>query len=260
MSKYARLIASSDINNVLCGISCDSLVLTFVDKTHIEMLRLFVLFWRKHELNNLIIVCLDKETITYVKGARLNGIHVPYSITSRHKFWRIRTDIINLIFKLTKKNIIHTDVDCFWFKNIIPKLESDQADVYYSTANGFPEEIRRRHGFVLCCGFYFVKYNERTKTYFDNMLLHAATQDDQVLSNNYVFETATQIHTTPNEELSRMVILLKSNVTVCAIKNEIIPRSPDLATSTKCQLFHPYLSGSSTEKVTAFANYVLPRL
>ena len=84
MSKYARLIAGSDISNVLCGSSCDSLVLTFVDKTHIEMLRLFVLFWRKHELNNLIIVCLDEETIAYVNETRLNGIHVPYSITSRH--------------------------------------------------------------------------------------------------------------------------------------------------------------------------------
>jgi len=246
---------NSDLNLALSKITDPTVVITFVDKEYVQLLAVFSFFWTKLKISNLLIICLDQISLDRVTKLGLLGVHIPYQIRNRHCFWRERFEIINIIFKKTKKHIVHTDIDCFWFKNIIPQLETDDGDIFYSRGNTYPKDIAETYGFVLCCGFFFVKYHTHTKEYFDDILTNSNSKDDQVMTNTYVLNNAESI--TKIVSVDRMfdeVIILKER-TIKTIRQNIIPRWH--GGIREASLFHPFLTGPINEKVDTITNQLL---
>lgn len=248
----------ANLDLILNKFESQTIVITFVDEGYIKLLDMFSFFWTKLKLNNLLVICLDQASLDRVNNLGLIGLLVPYQMITRNCFWKDRFDMINIIFKKAKKHIVHTDVDCFWFNNIIPQLETDNGDVFYSKAKKHPVDISELYGFVLCCGFFFVKYNERTEGYFDDILNCSNSKDDQVMTNRHVLGHAASIEdivsADPNNDRVFDKLIMLNEIKVKTINTAIIPREPKKIPGAS--LFHPYLIGTIDEKVSKVKEYL----
>lgn len=242
------MIDAISLNNALREIKNDTVVVTFVDVQYLNLFKLFYAFWKRHGLQNLLVVSLDEKVSSYLIHANINYVYYDYSIQSRHMFWRVRLQIIDIIFTTAKKTLIHTDVDCFWFKNLLECIQNCPEDVCYSTGGTFPKNIADKYGFVLCCGFFGIKYNNNTKNYFQ-VLGAFENRDDQISTNEIIFSSAKQIIKSSFNKMFFAKILLP-NFNVECIKPTIITRWKTASTDflTKCYGFHPYLTGSNETK------------
>jgi hypothetical protein len=94
------------------------IIITFVDFKYLEIFNIFYEYFEKLNLD-LLVISLDEETFENLKMRQIKTVYIEYKIDSKKQFWEFRLSIINKIFKKTKRSIIHTDSDCFWFKNIL---------------------------------------------------------------------------------------------------------------------------------------------
>lgn len=236
------------INEALQKIENDAVVVTFVDNQYLDLFKLFHVFWKRHCLQNLLVISLDENVNSYLNNTDINYVYFDYPIRNRHAFWRVRLQLLDVIFTTAKKTLIHTDVDCFWFQNLLTCIQSCSEDICYSTGGTFPKNIADKYGFVLCCGFFGVKYNNNTKNYF-RTLCTSENKDDQISTNEWIFSSAKQIINSSFNKMFFAKILLPDFNVEC-INSTIITRwktaSKDFL--TKCYGFHPYLSGSNETK------------
>ena len=149
------------------------IVITFTDINYLDIFNIFYSKFQKLNLNNLLVVSLDVNTYEHLKNRNINTIYEPFEFkNNKNKFWYFRLTIINKIFQENKKNIIHTDADCFWLKNILEEINkiSHNYDIIGSIGFGQPKKIIQELGFSLCCGFYFIKYSKQTMNIFDKIV------------------------------------------------------------------------------------------
>ena len=101
-------------------------------------------------------------------------------------------------------------------------------------------------GFVLCCGFYFIKYTEKNSSIFDKIKMEKISSiDDHILFNNYLYNNKIRIENTDNGIIYKTIVL-NDDTKVGIVKNDIISRiySKDL------YCFHPCLKrGTISEKI-----------
>jgi len=151
----------------------DTIVITFIDYKYIDIFNIFYDNFKKLHNLNLLVISLDEKTYNYLNEIGVNTSYEPYIIDNKTNFWEFRLKKINEIFKENKKNIIHTDADCFWFKNILEEIIkiSDDYDIIGSIGFGHPKNIVDKLGFALCCGFYFIKYNYKNSRIIDKITI-----------------------------------------------------------------------------------------
>lgn len=228
-----------DINNTL--------IITFLNKKYIPIFEIFYNYFQKLNYQKIfLVISLDIDTCTYLKQKNINTVYVQYNLQNKELFWKFRLIVINNIFKITKKNIIHTDSDCLWFKDILIEINNLDYDIIGSIAYGYPQNIVKKFGFVVCCGFYYIKYNKKTIYFFDNIIKqNINSTDDQILINNYIFNNSINMNDT-NNNLIYKEIYLKNNIKIGILNNFIISRKYQ----EKLYCFHPYLSSKNiSEKV-----------
>jgi hypothetical protein len=218
------------------------IIITFVDFKYLEIFNIFYEYFEKLNLD-LLVISLDEETFENLKMRQIKTVYIEYKIDSKKQFWEFRLSIINKIFKKTKRSIIHTDSDCFWFKNILEyiKLYENEYDIIGSIAFGLPQNIVKKIGFVLCCGFYFIKYTEKNSSIIDNIIKlkdDLNTVDDQILFNYYIYNNIENIVETQTNPLIYKKIVLRDYTTVGIIKDNIISRKYE----KDLYCFHPLLS------------------
>ena len=144
----------NDLTDVLNKIEDDTIIVTFIDYKYVTIFNIFYSYFKKLNLKNLLVIALDISSYNYLKKYNdINIFYIKYSLTNKDLFWRFRLSVINYIFKLSMKNIIHTDSDCLWFKNILELVKTLDYDIVGSVAYGFPENLVKKYGFILCCGF-----------------------------------------------------------------------------------------------------------
>lgn len=137
------------------------------------------------------------------------------------------------------KNIIHTDSDCLWFKNILELVKTLDYDIVGSVAYGFPENLVKKYGFILCCGFYYIRYNVKTKDFFDNIFKQKLNiNDDQILINNYIFSNKKTILNYENDIIIDKYIIMNDDLRIIILKDNIVSRNYD----NELYCYHPYLS------------------
>jgi hypothetical protein len=237
------------------AIQGEDIVLTFTDKNFLPIFNIFYYHFERHCLDNLLVISLDQysyEAMTYM-GVRT--VLIEYDLTDKYLFWKFRLDIINKIFKYSKKNIIHTDVDCFWFKNILVELRKLQNyDLVGHIAYGHPRQIVEKIGFVMCCGLYYLKYNNKNCDLIDKIMAQDISYvDDQVYFNAYIYFNHKTISDVSNSHLITKDIVLKDNTRVGIIKNDVVSRT--FHTNLYC--FHPNLEDKIVaNKLTELKKYI----
>jgi len=225
------------------------IILTFTDFNYLDIFNIFYNKLKKIGLEvDLLVVCLDNQTHNNLKRRGIKTIHKPYKINNKAKFWEFRLNTINQLFKKYKQDIIHTDSDCFWFKNIVNYIcaNNTDLDMIGSIAFGHPKDIVKKMGFVLCCGFYYIKYTDKNSLLLDNIIHNTSikSNDDQVLFNNYIYNNKqTIVDYTANDFIFKKIIL-KDGTAIGIISDTIISRRPQ---KNLC-CFHPILSSKIIEK------------
>jgi hypothetical protein len=227
------------------------IIITFTDFKYLDVFNIFYDNFKKLNLD-LLVVSLDLKTFNELTIRGIKTIYKPYNININIKsqFWKFRLNIINEIFKKNKTDIIHTDADCFWFKNILECIENNKTnlDIIGSIGYGSPIEIVKKMGFILCCGFYFIKYTEKNRLIIDKIANQKFinSTDDQTQFNYYIFNNCKKIVENKNNNFIYKTIILNDATRVGIIRQNIISRkyNKDL------YCFHPYLlSNNIAEKV-----------
>ena len=225
-------------------IDSDTIILTFTDHVFLPIFNIWYDYFSKLNLPNLLVVSLDPATFKDLSGRGIRTILCNYQIKDRCAFWKFRLSTIVNIFKKYKKNLIHTDADCIWFKDVYSLIRDLPYDFIGSMEHGIPVALSKKHGFVTCCGFYYVKYNERATAMFEKIMSQTDHgTDDQVLFNYYMFDNMQSIICNPSNLIEKAV-LLKDNTTM-ALLNESIVHREVYNDSTYC--FHPWLPGKRTD-------------
>jgi hypothetical protein len=233
----------------------DDIVLTFTDKNFLPIFNIFYYHFERHGLDNLLVISLDQYTYEAMTYMGVRTILIEYDLTDKYLFWKFRVDIINQIFKYSKKTIIHTDVDCFWFKNILVELRKLQDyDLVGHIAYGHPRQIVEKIGFVMCCGLYYLKYNNKNCDLIDKIMAQDISYvDDQVYFNAYIYFNHKSISDISNSHLITKEVVLKDSTRVGIIKNEVVSRT--FHSDLYC--FHPNLEDKIVaNKLTELKKYI----
>ena len=120
----------------------------------------------------------------------------------------------------------------------------------------YPQDIVDLYGFVLCCGFFLVKYQNHTMCYFDNILEHSNSKDDQVMTNRYVLHRASSITEVDSKDNLFSKLITLDGLKIKTVRQDIITRWPGGIVNSS--LFHPYLTGTTEEKIKAVTEYLVP--
>jgi hypothetical protein len=233
----------------------DDIVLTFTDKKFLPIFNIFYYHFERHGLDNLLVISLDQYTYAAMTYMGIRTILIEYDLTDKYLFWKFRIDIINQIFKYSQKNIIHTDVDCFWFKNILVELRKLQGyDLVGHIAYGHPRQIVEKFGFVMCCGLYYLKYNNKNCDLIDKIMAQDISYvDDQVYFNAYIYFNYKTISDVSNSHLITKEVMLNDGTRVGIIKNEIVSRT----FHSELYCFHPNLEDKIVaNKLTELKKYI----
>lgn len=233
----------NNLTSILKKIDDPNIILTFIDYKYIPIFNIFYTYFEKLNLKNLLLIALDLNTYNYLsKYENIHVFYIKYNLDNKELFWKFRLSLINQIFKISMKNIIHTDSDCLWFKNILEEVKNLEYDIVGSIAYGFPEDLVKKHGFILCCGFYYIKYNNKTKDFFDKIInQNFNSNDDQILMNNYIFNNKKNILNYNDHPLITKYIITNDNLEIAILSDSVVSRT--YQSSLYC--FHPYLASKN---------------
>ena len=216
----------------------DCIIVTFTDYKYLKIFNIFYSYFKRLNLQ-LLVVSLDNTTFIELTKRKINTLYKPYNINNKEQFWEFRLNCINELFKKFKKNIIHTDADCFWFKNILYQINKlkDDYDIIGSIAYSHPKFVSNKWGFVFCCGFYFIKYTDKNALILDTIKRFGINmKDDQVQFNYYLYNNVKVLQELDDSVICKDIIL-NDNTKVGILSNTIVSReyNKDL------YCFHPFL-------------------
>ena len=100
------------------------------------------------------------------------------------ELWIQRTKLIKAVVE-EGFNVIHSDADAVWLNNPINEYFINQDyDIIFSQGTFWPQDVHKEWGFVLCCGLYYIRSNERTKKLLSKVKNELEIErDDQVSFN-----------------------------------------------------------------------------
>lgn len=231
---------------IIDNIPMDTIVLTFINQKYVPLFHIFYKYFKQHNLDNLLVICLDKESQNELVENGVRTIFMDYTINDICEFWRFRLIIINNVFKYSEKNIIHTDVDCFWFKNVLSLFEQlEDYDLVGHVAFGHPIQIVEQIGFVMCCGLYMLRYNNKNMRFLDRILAQNLNfVDDQVYFNHFIYTNYKLIEHGTTDDVLYKKILLNDGTKMGILKPQYVSR--DYYKNLYC--FHPVLDNDNMDK------------
>ena len=167
------------------------------------------------------------------------------------------TSRLNVIHQYLKDgvDVVHSDLDAIWKRNILPELDDPGVDLYMSQGTVLPQEHFEKHGFVLCCGFYYAKSNERVVNFFTALLKfidERRERNDQRALNLLLLDTEWQLDAT--EKRSAGFSWFESNI---AGYNKAFNLRLSLISMSKVQrirvnqegaVYHPCSGGNSLQR------------
>lgn len=186
--KYKKKIFSVLNNNYL--------IISFCSYDYIDLAEMWITELSKLNITNYIIISTDQKTYEYLKSKNINTELRNYD--KNETFWIYRIKILKSFFeKNTNDYLIHSDLDAIWKKNICEDLfkENNNIDLFFSQGTIFPKEYLEKHKFVLCCGFFCIKYNKKTLNFFNNYIKNLEIiKDDQKAINMALINTKWNIN------------------------------------------------------------------
>lgn len=224
----------------------DNLIVTFTDFKYLPIFYIFYNNFKRLKKTNFVVISLDEKTFLYLRKQNIFTLLFKYDILVKNNFWDFRYKIINKLFKLSKRNIIHTDSDCIWLKDISNVIKTDtNYDIIAQMASGWPLDVVDKIGMVLCCGFYKLFYNDKTINILDeikNKPYNKHILDDQIRINRYILHEHSNI---TDVEMGKCITIKKSNIKILLLKHKFVSRENN---NKNIYLYHPFLTGTIEEK------------
>ncbi len=222
------------------------LIITFTDSKYLPIFNIFYTYFERLNLKNLLVISLDDKAFLNLNKRKIFTLLFKYDIKKKSSFWDFRYNVINKLFQLSKKNIIHTDSDCIWLKNITktPQL-SLEYDIIGQMAFGHPRNVVNKIGMVLCCGFYKIFYSDKTCNLFNEISRKKYNKhvlDDQVRMNNYILHEYEKI---TENEFGKCITIRNRDIKILLLNISYISRNTE---NPNVFLFHPYLTGTMEDK------------
>jgi hypothetical protein len=140
-------------------------------------------------VKNFWFIALDRNIHDYLAARNIRVILLELD-TRLQVLWKFR---IRIFRELVDNHIdfIHSDADAVWLRDPVERYYTRHGDIDVVASQGtvWPPDVFRQWQFVLCCGFFVMRANNRTASF-----LHALetdveqTGDDQVSFNRLLLQ------------------------------------------------------------------------
>ncbi len=167
--------------------SSGALIVVFANYDYLPVLQNWIAAMRLIDIENFTIIALDDKLYQYLKKQGITTLLRPCEL-DLEKLWIHRTDVI---LELIEKghDIIHSDADAIWLKDPQPYLEKLSQDMIFSQGTIWPPDVQEKWGFVLCCGFFFLRSNSQTLQFVRELAQRVRKdKDDQASCNRLLLE------------------------------------------------------------------------
>jgi len=155
---------------------------------------------RSHARGRVVAAGLDATVVTEL-GTRLPGRVIDLSryfssdesgklhAYSKHALWIVRTLLIrHLVWR--DHRLLSIDLDAFIVGDVDRMLDGfPSADIVIQEDFSIPMDVARRLGFILCCGFMYLRPTPATKAFLDRFVDRTVTEmDDQLAINHMIYQ------------------------------------------------------------------------
>ena len=212
--------------------------------------------YEKNRWGEVVFLCFDNESLLKVKARGYRGVHlfekskITESSTAKRPpnllmdlVWVARTNVI-LGILLSGKNVLQCDGDAFWY-SCPSKLWSDSTDVdaYFQIDISIPRDIQRSWGFILCCGFYYIKNSPSSIAFYQDFVeVTRRYMHDQIGLNVYLHELGTRW--IPSED-GGYSAKTPHGLQIVGLNKNVVSRNLE----TGSVIRHPVISGHDLDKV-----------
>lgn len=177
------------------SIKKNSIIISFCNYDYVKLAEIWVAELYKINITNYVIISADEKTYDHLKSKNINTELRNYD--KKESFWVYRIKVMQTFLeKNTNDYLVHSDLDAIWKKNICEELfnENNNIDLFFSQGTVFPEEHLKRHKFVLCCGFFCIRSNEKTIKFMNKYINNLEKiKDDQKAINLELIDTKWNI-------------------------------------------------------------------
>ena len=188
-------------------------IIAFSNNAYREITENWLQAMRLLEVPNVWVLSVDEAIHGWLKGQGVNTVLLNCD-EALSSLWQLRIEIFRALVS-NDVDFIHSDVDAVWLKNPLDRYYWQQPtfDIVVSQGTVWPPDVFERWQFVLCCGFFVMRANERTRRLLQRMTASvAATGDDQISLNRLVLEDRPEVFAGGRQYLNfRDVIILTSN-------------------------------------------------
>ena len=140
----------------------------------------------KHQQSNYLIISLDVELNGVLREKNISYFHVPLTIKTaadRARLWICRGFMWHIILNFGF-NMLHLDADAMILKNPFDMIDRN-LDINFTQGTAHPLKAYFKWKFVIKCGLFYCKSNNKTIDFFRELINYIIKQrDDQVGLNN----------------------------------------------------------------------------
>jgi hypothetical protein len=247
-------------------------VITFADSGYRDILDIWLAYVQKNQINTAIVFCLDTALYQELQDAGVTSIDFSQQHRreatvqrTREALWKLRVQVYHE-FVENGYPVIHSDADAFWLRNpFADYFDSDSSDIIFSPGTIFPPEVFDVRRFVLCCGLFQLRANDRVRKLMREVnSLTGGSLTDQRVFNNLLLGYCAQIELPPRgnvlefdtrrmETFEKPVLIRQpdSGLTTTLLPHHLFPRYVHQPVTNE-YVVHPCVGGSLENKLAFF--------
>jgi hypothetical protein len=169
------------------------IIVTFSDWNYQPILENWLAHLSVLGVGGVRVYCLDEKTQRWCIERNVGAELLPWD-GNLSGLWKQRLTVFN---DLIEKGVefIHSDSDAVWLKNPLAPGSSaiQDEDLVFSQGTFWPPDIFLQLGFVLCCGWFWVKPSAGARAFFRDLIEDvASTGDDQISVNRLLHRRSTR--------------------------------------------------------------------
>lgn len=141
------------------------------------------------EIENFWFVALDQNIHDHLTKIGVQAVLVECA-PGLKTLWKLRIQLFRVLVD-SGIDFIHSDADAVWLRDPIARYYTEQKDLDLIASQGtiWPPDVFTQWNFVLCCGFFVLRANERTEIFLRKLEVDVEiTGDDQVSVNRLILQ------------------------------------------------------------------------
>lgn len=167
------------------------LIAVFANDAYRPVLQNWMAAMQRIGIRNYMVVALDRKLFCYLEARGVRTLYRPCE-PALGELWIHRLNVISELLE-RGHDVIHSDADAVWLKNPLPYLDALPHDMLFSQGTVWPPDVQEQWGFVLCCGFFMLRSNVRTRSFVRKLKARVRRdRDDQISCNRLLCETGTR--------------------------------------------------------------------